>query len=256
MTPTETPTLKPDEYWQTKNKQRMVPDPATGELHPYQRTSTFAKTLDSGGQGLMAWYAWNVLKGAQRPEARHLVTEAVEAPKAPAKVMESLAEIGGSRRAANTGTNRHELVAAALHGLPMDHLPAQARMELSNILHLIRSIGTVEAVEFPTVCDDYQTAGVCDLLLKDHDGRPVVADLKTGKTKDPLGWSLQLIAHGRAWHWDGTTRTQPVAWAKPRLIVIHAPQGGGDLSAIELDPDKALHAADIAVQVRALRKGK
>ena len=251
---TDTPNLTPTDVWPTKRGQRMVPDPVTGEPIPYQRTSTFAKTLNPHSNTLGQWLAWRALLGAQRPEAHTLVQKALHAEKTPGRTIDDLAEIGGSRDAAQKGTNRHELLAAALHGHDLGHLPPEARIELDSIVRLIHSIGEPLAVEFNTVCDDYRTAGTADLLLRDHQGNPVVVDFKTGSHISRLEWSLQLIAHARAWHWADNQRTEPVAWSKPRLAIIHAPQSGEPPQLIELDTDQARQAAELACQVRDLRK--
>ena len=131
-------------------------------------------------------------------------------------------------------------------------LPQPGIRQAAFLLH--RQVGEPLAIEFNTVNDEYATAGTCDLLLRDHDGRPVVCDFKTGKYRSPLEWSLQLIAHARAWHWADNQRTEPVCWARPRLIVIHAPQDGTAPALVELDVDQAKRAAALAVQVRDIRK--
>jgi len=232
----------------------MVPGPNGEDPKPYQRVSTFAKTLNPHSNTLAQWLAWKALLGASRPEAHTLVQAALHAERTPGRTIDDLAEIGGSRTAAEKGTNRHELLAAALHGIDLDHLPPDAQLEVASIVALIRQVGEPLAVEFNTVNDELATAGTCDLLLRDHDGRPVVCDFKTGKYRSPLEWSLQLIAHARGWHWADNQRTEPVCWARPRLIVIHAPQDGAPPELVELDVDQAKRAAALAVQVRDIRK--
>jgi len=235
----------------------MVPGPNGEEPRPHQRCSTFAKTLNPHSSTLAAWLAWKALMGASRPEAHQLVQAALHAEKTPKKTIDDLAEIGGSRTAAEKGTDRHTLLAAALHGIDLSHLPPDARMQVDSIVRLIQSVGEVMAVEFNTVTDaPYFTAGTCDLLVRDHDGRPVVMDFKTSSSSygHRLEWALQLISHARGWHWADNQRTEPVAWAKPRLIIIHAPQSGEPPQLVELDTDQASQAGLLACQVRDLRK--
>jgi hypothetical protein len=250
----ETQTLTPQAAWpENGRKQRLVPDPVTGTPTPYQRTSTFAKTLDDGGAGLMAWFAQRVLVGASRPEMQQLVASIVESEKTRKSDLEVLAELGGSRDAAQKGTNRHEVLAAALLGRDLSSLPPHARAEVEQLVDLVRLLGSVEFVEFNTVSDLYRTAGTADLLLRSHTGEPIVIDFKTGKSPRPIEWAIQLIAHAKAWHWQNNQRLGPVAWAKPRLVILHAPQDGSQARMLEIDTDFALQAADLAVKVRDLR---
>ena len=142
----------------------------------------------------------------------------------------------------------------ALTGADLTGLPPQARAELDAILALIATLGTVQAVEFATVCDQYLTAGSCDLILRSPDGQPIVADLKTGAKLDMLSGAIQLAAHARSRHWVDGARGDWVAPTLPRLILIHAPQDGTPPRAVDIDPAQAKRAADLAAQVRDLRK--
>lgn len=234
-------------------KQRMIPDETTGELKPYQRVSTFAQTL-SDKAGLLEWKAWMTLKGTQHPDGGRLMQQALHAERTPKGLIDQLAELGGSRVAAETGTRRHQAVAMALTGADMSAMPPDARRELDAIVALIHGLGRVIAVEAATVCDEYGTAGSCDLVLQSPEGTPIVADLKTGKSADTLSGAIQLAAHARSRYWVDGKRGDWVAPTRPRLLLIHAPQDGSAPRAIDIDPDTAKRAADLAMQVRDLRK--
>jgi hypothetical protein len=224
-------------------------------LKPYQRVSTFARTL-SDTAGLGAWLAWMALKGTQHPDGAPIMAGALHSEKTPAGLIDQLANLGGSKTAAETGTRRHLAVSMALQGFSLDGMPEQARAELQAIVDLIRSLGTVVAVEAATVCDEYGTAGSCDLILREPGGRIIVADLKTGSRVNHLECAIQLAAHARSRYWVDGARGDLVAHHLPRLMVIHAPQTGAPPTTVELDPAYAVQAANLAVQVRAIRKQK
>ena len=250
---TTTTTSPADPFTYNGRRQRMIPDEATGEMRPYQRVSTFAKTLSDSG-GLLAWKAWMTLKGAALDGSEALVQQALHAERTPAGIIEQLAELGGSKAKAEVGTRRHQVVAMALTGADLTGLPPQARAELDAILRLIERLGTVQAVEFATVCDQYQTAGSCDLVLTSPTGQPIVADLKTGARLSTLDGAVQLAAHARSRYWIDGQRGDWVAPTRPRLVLIHAPQDGTPPRAVDIDPDQAKRAADLAAQVRDIRK--
>ena len=249
---TTTTTSPADPWVYNGRKQRMIPD-EQGELRPYQRVSTFAKTLSDSG-GLIAWKAWMTLRGAAADGNEALVQQALHAERTPAGIIKQLAEAGGSKDKAEIGTRRHQVVAMALNGADLTAMPADARAELDAILALIHSLGTVQVVEGATVCDQYQTAGSMDLLLTSPTGQPIVADLKTGAKLDLLSGAIQLAAHARSRHWVDGGRGDWVAPTLPRLVLIHAPQDGTAPRAVDIDPAQAKRAADLAAQVRDLRK--
>lgn len=244
----------PSDVWVVNGrKQRMIPDEATGEMRPYQRVSTFANTLDDK-EGLIPWKAWMAIKGAA--ELPSIAEQARHSPKTPKGLIDQLAEAGGSREAADKGTARHEILAMALTGARLpDTMGADALTELNRVIGLIQELGEVVGVEIPTVCDEYQTAGTCDLVLRDPQGLTVVCDFKTGNSRlNTMSNSIQLIAHARARYWVDGARGEWVSPFKPRLVIIHAPQSSEPPKLIELDPEHAKEWADLAVRVRAARK--
>jgi len=254
---TITTTTTPSDGWRLGGRggrQRLIPDAATGELRAYQRTSTFAKTLDDK-EGLISWKAWMAVKGAAlHPELKE---QALHAERTPRMVIEELARIGGANVKRDIGSDRHTILAMALSGAALPSLPPEARAEVDALLRLIESLGTIVALEAPNVCDEYAVSGSVDLVLEGRDGRTVVCDYKSGGRFDRLAMSIQLIAYARAHYWDWGTETRLglVAPTRPRLVILHAPQGGdGPPAAIDLDVDRAKAWADLAVQVREARR--
>ena len=253
MTTATTTTTTPHDDWQTNGRgQRLIPD-EQGTLLPDQRVSTFAGTLDSKAN-LGAWLAWMALKGTQQPDGGRLFQQAVHAERTPAKVIDALAELGGSRVAAETGSRRHQAVAMALTGADMSAMPADARKELDAIVALIHGLGRVVSVESPTVNDEARVAGTVDLVLEDPQQRTFVLDLKTGRTVDAISACIQTMAHARARYWHDGARGIAVSPARPRLGIIHAPQDGSAPRLVEYDPDTARRCYDLAIAVRDLRK--
>lgn len=232
-------------------KQRLIPDAQTGELRPYMRVSTFAKTLDDGF-GLGVWKAWMAVRGADVEKA--LREQALHADRTPAKVIDQLVDAGGGGVKRDKGKDRHTILQIALTGGTLPKLPVSARAELDKILRLIDTIGVVDFVEAPCVCDDWQLAGTMDLRLTAPNGAPVIADFKTGGDYR-LAAAIQLVAYARSRLWDfhTETRAELVAPVLPRLVIIHAPQDGAEPRAIVIDPHKAREAADLAWKVRSLR---
>lgn len=232
-------------------KQRLIPDAETGELRPYMRVSTFARTLDDGF-GLGAWKAWMAVRGADVDKA--LREAALHADNIPMKIVDQLVDAGGGGVKRDRGKDRHTILQIALTGGTLPKLPVSARAELDAILRLIDTLGTVDAVEAPCVCDDWQLAGTLDLRLTAPNGAPVVADFKTGADYR-LSAAIQLVSYARSRFWDFHTETRQglVASVLPRLVLIHAPQDGAPPKAIAIDPFKAREAADLAWKVRAAR---
>lgn len=246
---THTP-ADPFTYGGRGGRQRMIPHPETGVPQPYQRVSTFARTLDEPG-GLPAWLAWMALKGSQQAPA--LLQQALHAEKTPKGVIDQLCELGGSKAAASKGSDRHQLLAMALTGALMPDLPSDAKAQLQATLDLVYSLGTPQSVEAATVNDQYGTAGSCDLVVEAPGGQIVVCEFKTGRV-DKLSASIQLIAHARGQYWANGERAGWVSWGLPRLVVITAPQDGSPPALHELDVDNAMRWAALAVEVREARR--
>lgn len=247
--------LTPDDRWRLGGrggKQRMIPDPETGELRPYLRVSTFAKALDDK-EGLISWKAWMAVRGTVKDRA--LTEQALAAQSTPRTVIDQLAELGGGGVKRDRGSDRHELLAMALRGADMSWLPEQGRTELRAVLDVVEGLGVVQQVEAPLVCDEFAVAGRCDLILKAPDGRVVVADFKTGSDRR-LSSAIQLVCYARShhWNWDSERRMDLVSFDLPRLVVIHAPQDGSPPKALDIPPAEALRWAQLAAQVIEARK--
>lgn len=239
-----------DPFTRDRYGRPLIPD-GHGTVVPYQRVSTFANTLDDKS-GLLAWQAWMVLKGAQRNPT--LAVQAADADTTPKPLIDELAELGGSKNAAERGTDRHTLLSMRVQGEPLPDMPDDARRALERLYHLLTSLGTVAGVEVPIVCDEYQVAGSMDYLIRTPDGTPIVADLKTGRSVWPLSVPVQLYCYARGQHWDGEQRQGWVCDKPPRLVAIHAPQDDTPPRLLEVDLDVARTLTEHAAVMRTVRK--
>ena len=241
-----------DDGWRINGrKQRLIPHPVTHQDLPYQRVSTFARTL-SDGSGLANWKAHRVLLGAQQPGAHALVQQALHSTETPWAVIEAIAdEYGGAKDAAKRGTARHQIVAARLEGDQLHGFTAEQIAEVDRICDLIRGVGDVTGIEVDTVNDRWRVAGRADYIVRLPDGSNAVGDLKTGKTLKHAEHAIQLAAHSDAHYYDRATqtRTGPVA-PVTRLFVIHAPQNGKAPKFVEYDVSAAFALADLAATAR------
>lgn len=252
MTTITTSPADPFTYGGPGGKQRMIPDEATGELHPYTRVSTVAGTLDDKAS-LGYWQAWMALKGANTPEGQPLLNRALHAERTPRQTVSELIDMGGGREAADRGTRRHSVLAMALTGADLSSMPDQARRELDAIVAVVHELGRVKFVEAATVNDACRTAGSVDIVLDGPSG-PVVVDFKTGNHAPLLATGIQCYLHASGRYWVNGERGDWVAPSRPRLVMLHAPQDGTAPRAVDIDPDRARHWAETALEVRAIRK--
>jgi len=202
----------------------------------------------------MAWKAWMAVRGAAADPA--LMQRAAHAASTPRGIVDQLAELGGAGAARDRGSDRHQILALALSGATLPDLPPEARAELDAVLRLVEELGTVEALDLPTVCDRWQVCGSVDLVLRARDGATVVCDFKTGSRVDRLGHSIQLVAYAASHVWDFTSESRGPLLApdRPRLVVLHAPQDGSAPAVVELDLQDAKRWADLAAAVRDARR--
>ena len=203
---------------------------------------------------MIDWKAWMAVRGANADKA--LRERALHAERTPRKVIDALVDAGGGAVKRDRGRDRHLILAMSLLGHPLPELLPEALWQLAEIRGAIDALGTVRDVEVACVCDEWRLAGSCDLVLDGHDGRTVVVDFKTGADRR-LSAAIQLVAYARArrWSFDTETRGDLIAPAKPRLVVLHAPQDSPDPPrTIDIDPLQAYDWAQLAHRVRLARK--
>ena len=105
---------------------------------------------------------------------------------------------------AQRGQWAHTLTERINLGMPIDNefvaegvelgIPLDVQGEITNGYRRFRQAHGLEvvAVEAKAVCDEFRTAGTIDRVDR-HDGRLVVADVKTSASVDRLGYACQLV---------------------------------------------------------------
>jgi len=238
----------------------LILHPETGKVVAYTRISTFASTLTSkylstydGWWGMRAYHLF--------PEQARMIATAPD-QKGQQKAMDSLLQAAGKHEKRDTGQRRHTRVRQFITKSPLlPALPDDAYAELQAVADTVRSLGTITGVEVPLVFDDWRVAGSADYVGVGEDGRPFVADLKTGDSRfgnsTDIEWCLQLVAYSKGHRWEHHTQTrgEKVCPTQPRLYIIHAPQSSGSdkIRIYEYDPAIALTLGGIAANVLAAR---
>jgi hypothetical protein len=234
----------------------LIPDPQTGEMTPYMRTSKFAGLLDP--PWLRDYWQWWAVHAAVR--FPHLAAPiALDGPKEQGTAVQELVHAAGMNEKRDKGTARHTLVRWALTGRDMPKMTRAQKKQLDAVADAVRSLGTITAVEKPLVCDEWRCAGSADYIGTGPDGTPFIADLKTGDYDADKGrrrrgaeysWAVQLVTYARSVAWDGTTRGDLVAATLPRLVIVHAPQEQPDqITLVDIDPAEAKALGDLAFAI-------
>ena len=147
----------------------------------------------------------------------------------------------------------------------MSHLPADLRRDAEAALGALADCG-VESVAAETfvLCDEVGAAGSFDRLLwSQASNLYAIGDIKTGRhltrrmrcATPGLSWAIHfaIYAHGTPWPggWDA------IPADPPRLdigVVLYVPRGSGVCHPITVDLAKGWRAAQLAAQVRTIRK--
>jgi hypothetical protein len=232
----------------------LIPDPQTGEMIPYMRTSKFAGLLNP--PWLRDYWQWWAVHAAVR--FPHLAAPiALDGPQGQGTAVQELVHAAGQNEKRDKGTARHTLVRWALTGRDLPAMPRAQRKQLDAVADAVRSLGTITAVEKPLVCDEWRCAGSADYIGTGPDGTPFIADLKTGDRRagHEHSWAVQLVTYARSVAWDGTTRGDLVAATLPRLVIVHAPQEQPDrIALIDIDPGEAKALGDLAYSIAAAQR--
>lgn len=235
----------------------QIPDPETGELLAYDRTSTFAGYLSP--PYLTDYHlGWGLTAAVMFPgEAARIALSRAAGTKGNKDLME-LVDKAGMNEKRDRGSARHTLVRWALTGMELPTMTRAQRKDLDLVTAAVSGLGTITAVEQPLVCDQWQCAGQADYVGVGADGVPFIADLKTGArySDSEYGWAVQLVVYARSVAWVDRQRGEPVAATRPRLVIVHAPQDTpGKVDLIEIDPGAAVQLAQRAYAIAEARRG-
>lgn len=229
---------------------------------PYTRVSTLAKALDDK-TALTDWKCRQVALGmARRPD---LVAKAASIPADDKRNMNEVVKnamtAAEAERAANIGTALHSLTELVDAGQPVDAQPEFARADLAAYKAAMAGI-EILAAEMFVVTDELQAAGTFDRLVRLHDGRVVVADVKTGQHDPtyPHGVAQQIAIYSRGHLYDPERQRighlPALGIDQSTGLLIWMPAGSGTCRLFELDLTVGWGLAQVSVAVRAAFKQK
>lgn len=243
------------------NGRYRLPNP-DGKGHKlYTRASNIAKLLDDDFK-LQQWGKRQVALGVARTPS---LAAAVCADHDNKDIMDRLCEqaitVAGGTEKRDLGTALHRLIERHDRhehhhdGEWRDHIDAYDAALAAHKLTIDRNW-----IEIVLVNEPYGIAGRADRLLRDPEGRLVVADLKTGGWRSWLAWAMQFAIYATATHWwepvgDRLVPIPPGMIRQDHSLAIHLP-------AQETPPHCQIHALSIpagldavlmALEVRRMR---
>jgi hypothetical protein len=251
--------IKRDQY----DRPLLVP-PGGGKAIGYTRTSTFAKAL-SDVSGLTRWQLRMATKGIlmMHREGRPLVGDLDNNQFLDSIIAQGHDKAGGNDMA-RRGTSIHHLTEWADLGEDFDRNAEGYAEFMPFVEEYERLTKRLEMLDVETFVaqDDVFVAGTFDRLVRLHDGRVVIGDLKTGKTTNESPWetTVQIATYANSKRVpDPTTGDrEPI---HPDLdtsvgLLIHVPSNGKKPGLYLLDLEQGWEAAMLAVKVREWRKAK
>ena len=237
----------------------------------YTRASTLAGYLDDTS-GLTRWKLKMAILGLSRsPELMALAsTTRADDSAALADIVERAHERAGANEGRDLGTAIHQGTEIYDFGLSTDVLPWQVRNAVRGYAALLEQ-ESVEAVLAETFVlnDPISTAGSLDRIIWDVETNEYrVMDIKTGKETDPkkaarfsgLSWAIQMSIYAHGEPWDGKRLEWRDLSIDPpktdRGLVVYINRESGQCWPIWVDLVKGWEAAQLAAQVRDMRKAK
>lgn len=236
-----------------------------GKAIPYTRSSSAAKTIEDT-YNLELWARRNGVFGMARDAsltARVLAiggdpsTWDLEQKKAVNLIAEDAQKVAQAHKAADIGSAVHKLTERLDRGEIVTAGPFEADLQ-AYVNACIAAGLTIREVECRMVCDSLEMAGTADRIVVDAMGQFRIADLKTGESVNygGLGWAAQLAAYAHGELYDVTTDQRI---ATPKLdrevgYIIHLPAGRGECTIYEVNLAAGYHAAQLANEIRAVRK--
>lgn len=250
---------KPDRYGRYK-----LVDPATGDVRPYTRATTFAKSI-SDTFTLSLWSQRMVAKGlAMRPDlVAAAAAMSLDEREKLNKLAETAKETAGAKTGANLGTALHAFTEQLDKGEtvtappPFDrHVAAYATALADAGIEVVPDLieQTVAVPDFGGI------AGTFDRVVK-HDGRHKILDLKTGRDLE-YGWmeiAVQLAIYANApAYFDKSSKEWvelPADMDKETALVVHLPaQKEAKATVHEVDIAAGWEIAQLCHAVRQARK--
>lgn len=242
------------------NGRYRLPDPDTGKRRLYTRATTIAKTLDDT-TNLTLWQCRQTGVGvAKTPSiAAKLIACDPDDKKTLNQLVEEAKQAAGANEARELGTALHEIAEKIDRGtLNLDDVPDPWRATIANYQSALRKASlTVDPdwCEVVLLNQPYGIAGKVDRLYRDHDGRLVVGDLKTGGYISWLSFAVQFAIYATATHYiasDGEVRAMPDV-RQDHALLIHLPADGDWCKIEPLSVRVGLDAMLMCLEVRRTR---
>jgi hypothetical protein len=233
---------------------------------PYTRSSAAAKVLEDT-YNLEAWQRRNIAYGLAKDAS--LVARVLALGGDPGtwgkterariqEVIDDANKIAQSHRRADIGTALHRMMELVDAGQSIDAGPYQA--DVDAYVAARESMGLVpipQYIECKMVCHALELAGSVDNIYGHHGGY-VIGDKKTGSSVEfaVLSHAAQLAAYAHGELWD-VTKDAPMP--TPTIdtstgYIVHVPAGEGRCDIYAVDLHEGYRAAELAVQVRTIRK--
>lgn len=260
--PTDEELFEPDPIPRDQYGRPLIKQ-AKGRDLPYTRCSTAAKALSDTG-GLTKWKQRQQMIGTvMMPSLLQGVD--IRDNASLDQAIENAYEVAGANESAKIGTTIHSLTEWVDNGIDFD--PADYGDFAFFVEEYRRLTEKVEmlAMEQFVVNDELKVAGTFDRLVRLHDGRVVIGDIKTGKSAadSPHEAAVQMAIYGRSMHYDPETgERSPIVSPEgepidtSRSLLIHLPSNRTQAGLYLLDTDAAWEAALLAVKVRQWRSRK
>lgn len=182
------------------------------------------------------------------------------------RLAEEAYEAGDGYRAAQKGTDLHELTEKVDRGEPLGEVSLEDRRDMAAWVGLIDRYGIhVLDIEKFVVVDRLKIGGTYDRTIESDDprlacpfgcGKPRVLDLKTGRIDYGAGkmcQQLAVYAQGRSYDAE-TGKRSPHRVCRHVGFVAHLPQGTGEATLHSLDLVEGWKAVRLSAQVREHRR--
>ncbi len=248
---------------------RYLIAPAKGRGKPtaHTRVTTVAKTLDDT-HSLTQWKLRVGLKGLTRRSDLFNLACATDLDDTRAfnKIADNAIEAGGGSDRANLGTAIHALCEKIDAGEEVT-ASFETLADLAAYKHTLE-LARVEIIHAHTeqilVIDGQlePVAGTCDRIIRIAGSRPMIADIKTGRSID---YALHSIAIQLAFYANATSTYDtessthgklPADIDKTTGVVIHLPAGEGRCELHLIDLTIGWQLAQLALRVRQAKKIK
>lgn len=239
----------------------LITPPDGGKPIGYTRVSTLAKALDDLSN-LMTWKQRKTAEGLlRRPDLMTRLAGVLangnpdtdpNTKRMLNNVCSEATEAAGASTGSSAGTGFHHLTEAIDKGLEPLFVPESDKPRLEAYRQATEDYEVLDVETF-VVCDEVQSAGTFDRLVRCPDGKVRVADLKSGKSEAayPLATTMQLAIYAHGCRYDPETGERTPLHADLDLtegLLIHLPATGG-CQVLPLDLEKGWRAARLASEV-------